>query len=262
MNGVQAVNYVEYTHGVREQINASVIDEALACISVNGSELATMMCSPFKLDELALGWLRAEGFVQAIGEVRQLHIAENNCVDVWLQHPIVKPERGIITAGCGGGITFDDLSQRHEPLDSAIQVTPAQVCAAMKTLMLNATIYNAVRGIHTSALCADGRLLHLAEDVGRHNTIDRLWGKALLNNTPTRDAMLVCSGRISSEMLSKAMKMQVPVVISRTSPTSLSVALARAWNITVIGYCRGQQFRVYAGEQRIVSEPTLAQEPG
>ena len=106
--------------------------------------------------------------------------------------------------------------------------------------------------IQTSALSDGRQLLLVAQDVGRHNTIDRLWGKALKQGVITRDRILLASGRISSEMLNKAAKMGVPVVISRTSPTSLSVELGRAWNITLIGYARGNTFRIYTIPDRVV----------
>ena len=251
LSGTHPIRYTEYKNGVREEVAAGVIEEGLTCLSVNGQELATLMCSPIQLDDLALGFLRAEGFITDIDEVRHVHISKSNCVEVWLNKTFEKPTRSITTAGCGGGITFDDLSQRHAPLASALTLKPEQVCGLMRQLMLSATIYNHVRGIHTSALSDSNRLVYLAEDVGRHNTIDRLWGKALRDGYNPAQHVLLTSGRISSEMLSKAMKMGAPIVISRTSPTSLSIALAQAWGLTLIGYCRGKDFRVYAGAERI-----------
>lgn len=251
--GTQAIRYAEYRNGVRTEIAAGVIEESLACVSVNGQELATMMCSPIHLDELALGFLRAEGFIEGMHDVRHVHVSKSNCVEVWLNKPVQKPMRSIKTAGCGGGVTFDDLSQQHAPLQTSLTIRPDQVCQLMRQLMLAATIYNHVRGIHTAALSDGQTLVYLAEDIGRHNTIDRLWGKAVRDNYLLTDHILLTSGRISSEMLSKAMKMGAPVVVSRTSPTSLSVALAKAWGLTLIGYCRGKDFRVYAGEERVLA---------
>ena len=123
----------------------------------------------------------------------------------------------------------------------------------MKQLHLSAELYKEVRGVHTSALSDGQTLLLVAQDVGRHNTIDRLWGQALQQSLSTEGLILLASGRISSEMLNKAAKMGVPLIISRTSPTSLSIQLARAWNLTVIGYARGDSFRVYSGAERIAS---------
>ena len=121
----------------------------------------------------------------------------------------------------------------------------------IKKLHLAAELYNEVRGVHTSALSDGQELLLVSQDVGRHNTIDRLWGQALKQSIPTEGKILLTSGRISSEMLNKSAKMGVPVAITRTSPTSLSVELARAWNITLIGYARAKRFRVYSIPKRV-----------
>jgi FdhD protein len=127
----------------------------------------------------------------------------------------------------------------------------------MQKLHLSAELYNEVRGVHTSALSDGQELLLVAQDVGRHNTIDRLWGQALQRGMSTEGGILLASGRISSEMINKAAKMKIPLIISRTSPTSMSVELGRAWNITVIGYARGNQFRVYSAPERIVADERL-----
>ena len=134
---------------------------------------------------------------------------------------------------------------------------PEQVFGLMKQLHLAAELYNEVRGVHTSVLSDGEALLLVAQDVGRHNTIDRLWGQALKQGIATEGRILLASGRISSEMLNKAAKMGVPIIISRTSPTSLSVDLGRAWNITVVGYARGSSYRVYTAPARVVSGERL-----
>jgi FdhD protein len=110
------------------------------------------------------------------------------------------------------------------------------------------------RGAHAAALATGEMLASTAEDVGRHNTIDRLCGQFLVEGLLTRDHILLSTGRISSEMLLKAARMEVPVVVSRSSPTSLSVALAQAWDITLVGYVRRTGFNVYAGQRRIARE--------
>jgi FdhD protein len=254
--GIYPTTYQLYNGDTASYVEEAVIAEALVCIFVNGQELATFMCSPHNLDELALGFLRSEGFIQGLADIEVLTLSNNHtCVDIWLRNVSFNPPtRRIITSGCGGGVTFDDLSGRYTPLNGQRIVTPAQVAALMKKLNLAAELYNAVRGVHTSAL-SDGReLLLVAQDVGRHNTVDRLWGQAMKQGLSTENNILLTSGRISSEMLSKAAKMGVPIVISRTSPTSLSVELAQAWNITIVGYARGASFRVYTAPERVVVE--------
>lgn len=254
VRGTRRIDYIVYQDSSREEVEGSVIEEGLVRVHVNGFELATFMCTPHELDELAIGFLRSEGFIKSLDDIRVLTVCPNrSCVDVWLRDLSFRPPatRLIVTSGCGGGITFDDLSRQHRPLDSTQRLTPAQVSDLVQQLYQAARLYQEARGVHTSALSDGHRLLLVAEDVGRHNTIDRLWGKALKQGIDTRDRVLVATGRISSEMLNKAAKMGVPIVISRTSPTSLSVELARAWNITVIGYVRRNGFRVYSAPHRI-----------
>jgi len=94
----------------------------------------------------------------------------------------------------------------------------------------------------------------LAEDVGRHNTIDKVRGACLIEKIDPRDKILLCTGRISSEMINKAARMGCPIVASRTSPTSMSVQLAREWNITLAGYVRREQMKVYAHPERLKNE--------
>lgn len=251
--GIQPTTYVQQKGDSATVVEGAVIEETLACIFINGEELATFMCSPHKLDELALGFLRSEGIIKGMADVELLTVSEGRrCVDVWLKDLSFRPpDRPIITSGCGGGITFDDLSQQHPPLNTGFTLQADRIEPLMKKLHLAADLYNQVRGVHTSALSDGQELLLVAQDVGRHNTIDRLWGQALKQDLKTEGRIILASGRISSEMLNKAAKMRVPVIISRTSPTSLSVELGRAWKITVIGYARGPTYRIYTTPERI-----------
>jgi FdhD protein len=114
-------------------------------------------------------------------------------------------------------------------------------------------LYNRAGGIHTAALAEGERLLLTAEDIGRHNTLDKIAGICLRQGRSMRDRVLLTSGRVSSEMMNKVARMGIPIIISRTSPTSLSVQLAQAWGVTLIGYTRRHSFRVYAGVERVVA---------
>lgn len=251
--GICPTSYVMYHGDESHVVEKAIIEEGQVCISVNGQELVTLMCTPTNLAELAIGFLRSEQFILSLHDIKIMTVSRHErCVDIWLRDgTFTAPARRIITSGCGGGVTFDDMSMQHEPLWSTTTVTPEQIRALMQSLHEAAELYNEVRGVHTSALSDGRRLLLVAQDVGRHNTIDRLWGQALQRDIPTTDKVILASGRISSEMLNKAAKMGVPIVVSRTSPTSLSVELGQAWHITVIGYARGRNFRVYSTPARI-----------
>lgn len=252
--GTVPVHFVSLHHNASQDVDGEVVEEELVCINVNTQELATMMCSPTDLDKLALGFLYNEQLIQRTEDVQHLHVSEANCVEIWLTDPDFRPpERRIITAGCGGGVTFDDLSRNYPPLTADIRATPTQLANLMRKLHQGAVIYQRARGIHTAALAEGDELLIQMEDVGRHNCIDKLAGAALQQKLPTSGKILLSSGRISSEMLNKARRLEIPLICSRTSPTSLSVALAQAWNITIVAYLRQDRMRVYTHPARILT---------
>jgi FdhD protein len=254
--GVRPVTYLAYQSGELETVEAAVIDERPVCIFINGKELASVLCTPRDLEDLAVGFAYSEGFIDGMDDVEVMTVsAGRTCVDLWLrERDFDPPARRVITSGCGGGVTFDDVEgmlARQPSLSSDVAVAPGQVSSLMQEVLRSAELYNAVRGVHTSALSDGAELVLVAQDVGRHNTIDRIAGRALREGIVTRDGLLLTSGRISSEMMAKTARMGVPVAISRTSPTALSIELARAWNITLIGYARGERFRIYSAPERV-----------
>jgi FdhD protein len=252
--GARPKIYRHLERGASKEIGGAVIEEAAICIHVNGKDFATIMATPIDQKAMALGFLRAEGFIAGLGDVELAEVHANGaCVDVWVKHDVERPNRLIRTTGCGGGITFDDLTAKREPLPFGDPVTARQIIALYTQLSSTAVLYPITRGVHTSGLCTADEILIWTEDVGRHNTLDKLWGKAMLADIPTAGRIIVTTGRISSEMLGKAAKMGVPIIASRTSPTSRSLALAEAWNITVAGYVRRASLRVYTHPDRITS---------
>ncbi|NUQ37556.1 MAG: formate dehydrogenase accessory sulfurtransferase FdhD [Caldilineales bacterium] len=251
--GALPASYHLYEQGEWKQIDAAIVAEAMLCIHVNGQELAAMMATPVDQEALALGFLWLEGFIDSMDEVEMVQVVgAGNCVDVWLRHEIKRPEREIKTSGCGGGVTFDDLTAARPPVAAETRVSPQQIIARYTDLRAIESIYQHTRGVHGSALCTPDAVLLAAEDVGRHNTLDKLAGKALQAGISTAGCLIVTTGRVSSEMLGKAARMGVPVVASRTSPTSRSLALAQAWNITLIGYVRTGGMRVYSHPRRLL----------
>ena len=253
--GVVKLAYHEF-RGAWEAVEEEIIEEGFISIFVNGSELATVMSSPREQDRLALGFLCNEGIIDGLADVRAIHVCPSGaCVDVWLKRAdYVRPNRLILTSGCGGGVTFDDLSQTVEPLDSRVTIAPKRLSEFMIEMQQRGTLYARSRGVHTSALADGERIVVVAEDVGRHNTIDKLRGACLIEGIDPHGMILLCTGRISSEMINKAARMGCPIVASRTSPTSLSVQLAREWNITLAGYVRRESMNVYAHPERLKDE--------
>ena len=251
--GSGAVNtqWFKYRRGW-SQVDGEVIEETLVTIYVNGLELATIMSTPSDQDKLALGFLKNEGFIEGLGEVEDVRLSQNGCcVDVWLGHPIARPKRVIVTSGCGGGVTFDDPAVGIKPLQDAVHIDPELLFGLMNQLHFPGSLHARTRGVHAAGLAEGDRLLAWVEDVGRHNTIDKLLGACLLKGIATRGRILLATGRVSSEMLRKGALMGCPIIASRNSPTSMSVVMAQAWNITLIGYVRQGSMRVYAHPERL-----------
>lgn len=237
-----------------EEVNAEVINERMVSLFVNGIELATLMCTPCNLTALALGFLANEGVIASYDEVRAVHECPSGaCIDVWLNRTDFEPPRRmVLTSGCGGGITFDDLSQVHPPVQSDLCVAPERLWELMDELYARAELYSRSRGVHTSIFSDGQRVLAVAEDVGRHNTLDKLRGITLVEGIPTSGGLLMTTGRVSSEMLNKARSMDIPLVCSRTSATSLSTQLAQEWQMTLVGYLRRNSMKVYTHPERVL----------
>jgi FdhD protein len=261
-DGAIFLDYHEYS-GDWHAIHAEVIEEGFVTVFVNGHELATLMCTPRQPAQLALGFIANEGLIDTYDEVKILHVcARDSCVDIWLSHPIPdQPRHKVITSGCGGGLTFADLMAIHEPLKGNTSLTPLQLGELMVQLQTQDSLYARARGVHTSGLSDGERLVMIAEDIGRHNTLDRLRGECLRRYIDPSGMILVSTGRISSEMIFKAAKMGCPIVASRTSPTSLSVDMARAWNITLCGYVRRNRMNVYAHPERLIGGRIVLETP-
>jgi FdhD protein len=219
-------------------------------IYINRRELVTILCTPTKLNCLILGFLSSEGIISGLGDVASMRVCEDESMaEVMLKNTDYQlPTLRTVTSGCGGGSTFRNKGER---VDSDASVTPAEVFSLMKELQERMELYRLSGGVHTAALSDGKDLLVVTEDIGRHNTLDKIQGECLLRGVPTKDRFILCTGRVSSEMLLKAAKMQTPVVVSRHTPTARAISLARDLGITLIGHVRGGRMWVYSMPERL-----------
>ena len=250
--GAVPASWYEYRRGW-VAVEAEVIEEASLTVYVNGQEVATLMASPREQEQLALGFLANEGLIAGLAEVKDVYLSRKGCcVDVWLSHAVTIPERVVITSGCGGGVTFDQPNDlEYMPLKEDCRIRPEALTRLFNQLQAPGSLYARARGVHAAGLSDGEQLVVIAEDVGRHNAVDKLLGQCLLAGIETRGRILLTTGRISSEMLRKGARMGCPIIASRNSPTSLSVAMAEAWNITLIGYIRHGTLRAYTHPERL-----------
>jgi FdhD protein len=259
--GSHSLTYTGYYDDECRPVHGVVPEEEVIALHVNGQPLVRLMCTPTLLEELALGFLFNEGLIEEAGEVEEVKVLAlsdgQRWLDVWLGHEIEPPKLRAITSGCSGGTTFE---RAGSPVESDLRVTPQQVMHLMAEMSRSAELYHRAGGLHVAALAEGEVLICVAEDIGRHNAVDKVAGHCLRQGLPMADRVLLSSGRISSEVVNKAARMQAPVVASRTSPTSLSVQLARAWHITLIGYARRRSLRVYTDEWRLLAPECLPED--
>ena len=242
----------KYVDGKWQQVSSSVPKEMAFTIYINNQELVTILCTPFKLNCLVLGYLLAEGIIADMKDIASMRVCEDDALaDVKLnQSNFILPQKRVLTSGCGGGLSLN-TNIGASKIKTDIRVAPKQILQLMRSMLESAKLYHLTGGIHTSALCDDKDLMAVGEDIGRHNTLDKIMGECLLRKISTKNKILLTSGRVSSEMTRKAAKMQVPVIASLTSPTHLAVTLAQDLDITLAGYVRGTHFTVYSRPDRL-----------
>jgi FdhD protein len=237
---------------------AEIITETPVSLSVNGEIWLTFMCTPIDLEAMAVGFLFNEGLIESTDEIEDVRLCDaGDNVDVWLSHSLEKPETWRRTSGCTGGVTSVSAEKskngRKRPKSTNdLTITPADVSFLIGQLFASQDLYQRSGGVHTSAL-SDGQKFHVvAEDIGRHNTLDKIAGRCLMENIHLDHSILLSTGRISSEMLQKASRIGAVIVISRTSPSSLSIKMADERRITLIGYAHRDRFRIYTHPDRIL----------
>lgn len=244
-----------YDSGVLAPVQVHPVKEFPMKLLVNERELATLVASPHDLRFLVAGFLRLQGFVKSLDDFLLFSV----CNDFGVANIRIKGElpdklRPILTSGCGTGVTFtlpgSDSAGKVSQSDG-LSVPPESVFALMDDLGRRAEQYRSHGGIHSAAVGDGEDLLLYAEDLGRHNTLDRIAGEALFKGVDLTGKMLVTSGRVSSEMVAKASLLGISLIASRTSPTDMAVQIGNQLGITLIGYVRGRKFNVYTHPQRL-----------
>lgn len=244
--------------GVRTDQTQWVIRERPVTLYLNGREVVTLLCAGHHLDELAAGFFYSEGFIEAPDDLLKMEIDETaGRVDVDASGRSTITERlwqkRTISSGCGKGSLFyyslDALLSR--PVKSQVRVSPRQVLDRVEDLNHLSETYRRTHGVHNTALASAERIILFRDDIGRHNAVDMIVGHVFLNGIPLDDKMLITTGRLTSEMLIKAAKVNIPVLVSRNTATSLAVELAVSLGVTLIGYARAGKFTVYSGRERI-----------
>lgn len=237
-----------------------IVEEKAITIYVFAKELTTIVCSPWDEIQLAIGFLHSEGILKNPEDLQKITLDKEK----GLVYAEVKgffenePEklflkRHITPSGGRSKSSYfysADALLYHE-IKTNLCISKESVKHLANLLQNNSRLFQKTGGVHSAALAKDEELVIFYEDIGRHNTLDKILGRCFMEGISTHDKILLFSGRVSSEILLKTAKIGVPVIISRSAPTDLALQLAEDLGITVIGFARGERFNIYTHPERI-----------
>jgi FdhD protein len=262
--GVALTQVTEWEDGATRAVGDMLAVEEPLEIRVNGAPVTVTMRTPGHDRELAAGFLLTEGIIESADELSALSAGEfdmgkSNTVDVELHTKSFEAadlQRNFFAASsCGicGKATIESIRRRGlRAPNPQFSVRSEILCGLPDAIRAAQTVFEHTGGLHAAALFdAEGTLMALREDVGRHNAVDKVIGWAMhAAKLPLEESILMVSGRGGFEIAQKALAAGVPVLASVSAPSSLAVQLAREMGLTLVGFLRGRRFVVYAGESR------------
>jgi len=258
-NEVEKVPILQLTQEGSSAKEDLVAREVAATIILNEHELVTLLCSPKNLDYLAVGFLASEGLLTSREEIKRVMVDDERGVVRVDTTALGFSEdmlfKRLSTSGCGRGTSFyspaDAASQRVE---SPTRISGDRVLGLVHQFQHGSEVFRLTGGVHSAALSDTEGILVFHEDIGRHNAIDKVFGECLLREIPVEGRLVITSGRISSEILLKVSKRNIPILISKSAPTDQGVRLADALGITLIGFVRGKRMNIYTNQWRVTTD--------
>ncbi len=260
LKGTTSYQVVKYLGETVKKTAEPVVEEMPLTIYLNGKELVTMLAAYGEEEFLVTGFLATEGIIQGIKDIETLEVdVQQGIVHVTTTAGETVAEKMFLkrylTACCGKGRSafyFANDVLTAKTINSGITLTAQQAMAYSEMLEAASETFRLTGGVHGGALAAGGKLICWSQDIGRHNVFDKLYGRCLREGISTHDKVLVFSGRVSSEIILKVSKMNIPVIIARSAPTSLALDMAEELGVTVIGFAREDRLNVYTHAERII----------
>ena len=244
-----------------KRLNDIVAEERPLHLFVNNTYWATILCSPSNLRELAVGHLLSEGILKSTAEIEEVdlkekeqtcHVKLKKDVEVEKRMKLSRLHARIVTSACGSSSPYQ-YNRKPKRTRSEKVIKADVVFNSVNQLNFKAELFRKTGGVHAAAIYrADGSLVALAEDVGRHNAVDKVVGIAALKQTGFSDCFLALSGRLSGDVVFKAAEVDLPVVASLAAALSSGIQMAKQANLTLIGFVRGKRMNIYVCPERIV----------
>lgn len=253
MDVLRTVNITRGNDEKFQQITDKVIREYSLTIIFNQQELVTLLCSPMHVDELAVGYIYNEGLIRDRDDISKIEYIDNNiCITTSNETAItLKKQHKIITVSSGTILSKPNI--KSLPVNTSTnKVLYSEIYQMADILTKSSKLFDDTGGVHSALLSScDIEFTVFREDIGRHNAVDKILGFMILNNITPEKKVLITSGRVSSEILLKIARSEIPVLVSRSAPTDVAIDLADKLGITLIGFVRGKRMNIYTHVERI-----------
>jgi len=248
-----------YKNGSFQVIDAEIATEYPLTIHIHDVEFATIVCTPSNLTELIVGFLASEGLILSFKEIKSISIDSTQGIAYVDLHrkssidPTLFSKRRI--ASCCGksrqSFYFQSDAITTKPLISSLFISPMLCIQSIEILSTLSSVHRLTGGVHNAVLFNENDMIVQFADIGRHNALDKIYGTCLQQNMDTKLTFLAISGRISSEMVLKAVRIGSPILLSKSAPTDLALQLADELCLTTVGFIRNGSFNVYTHSERI-----------
>lgn len=220
-------------------------------VALNDHVIGSSMVLPVGLEEFGVGFLFGQGYIHKPGEVKEVLVCPDGRIAVYADVDEMASHEVIITSGCGGTgkISKEMLEGAFEPLQETT-ITFPEIKEFILSVLQASPLGPQTHCVHGCGLWAEGKLMAFFEDVGRHNAVDKVLGAILLGKAPARGAIYT-TGRLTSDMVLKCARIGIPIIMSRTAPSSLGLAIAKRAGATLAAYARPERLNIFNGVERI-----------
>lgn len=236
-----------------------VVVETPFTIFIDGKEVITLLCTPKSLKELSVGFIFSEGWIDSIDDIKKIDIDKESSIayiDLNRKSSFAESFQGkrTITSGCGKGTLFYNVidSFKSKKIEAALELDLEVIKNNMRDFNKRSELFQETGGVHSCGLYFGDKMLIFEEDIGRHNALDKIIGKALMDGIDLKDKMVFTSGRISSEILIKTAKRSISTIVSRSAPTSLAIEMAEELGINLVGFVRGEKLNIYTNRKEYI----------
>ena len=246
---VQRLSCIRIDGGTAHPGTHEVIEEVPFALFVNGRHVMTAMMSPVELEDFVTGYLFTEQIIKNAGEIESIRFEKNRISVITTNIFRATGPKKTILSGCGGAASFIDTDKLPR-IPPGFSVSPESVRTSVRGV-LESELHTMTGGIHVVGLASEDGIITRSEDIGRHNALDRVIGYGLRNGIDLSRTFVICSGRISSEMVRKCLVAGIPVVVSRGATTSLAVRIAEETGVCIVGFVRSTKMNIYSHPGRI-----------